>query len=204
MNVARTSCPATVSPRCAGGGRRDPLPERRCGRGAPRYGPWRSRLGSWWSPFCGFTRRSLDQHDEWLSFFDDIGGELRRVGGADVPHRVDRFSRDEKDLAGVERRRRLAFDLVLQRSFEDIDDLLARMEVLDGWRFRANVHAVVDDFASGNAEIVLLEIGALDSRCLLLRAAHVTLHGLVVARHRSRAARTIFARRPGPPINAVT
>jgi hypothetical protein len=59
------------------------------------------------------------------------------------------------------------------------------MLVLEGWRFRANVHAVVDDFASGNAEIVLLEIGALDSRRLLLGAVHVSLLGLVVALHRS-------------------
>src|SRR5918993_3848925 len=147
---------------------------------------------------------SLDQHDEWLPFFDDIRGELSRVGGAYVLHRVDRFSRDEKDLARVERRRWLALDLILKRPFEDIDDLFARMEVLEGWRFRANVHAVVDDFASENAEIVLLEIGALDSRRLLLRAAHVTLRGLVVDRHRSRAARTIRARRPRPPINAVS
>jgi hypothetical protein len=37
----------------------------------------------------------------------------------------------------------------------------------------------VDDFATGNTEIVLLEIGALDSRRLLfLRAAHLTLRGL--------------------------
>ena len=77
--------------------------------------------------------------------------------------------------------------------------------MLEGWRFRANVHAVLDDFASGNAEIVLLEIGVLDSGRLLLGAAHVTLRGIVVARHRWRAARTDRARRPRPPpINAVS
>ena len=147
---------------------------------------------------------TLDQHDERLPFFHDIRGQLRPVDGAYVLHRVDRFSRDEKDLARVDRRGWLVLDLILQRPFEDIDDLFARMLVFEGWRFRANVHAVVDDFASGNAEIVLLEIGALDSRRLLLRAAHVTLRGLVDARHRSRAARTDRARRPRPPINAVT
>lgn len=62
--------------------------------------------------------------------------------------------------------------------------------------FRADVDAVLDDFAFGNAEIVLLRIGALDTRRLLLRAAHVKLRGLVVARHRSWAARTGSARRP--------
>ncbi|MDQ3965661.1 MAG: hypothetical protein M3246_04290, partial [Actinomycetota bacterium] len=138
--------------------------------------------------FC--VHPALDQHDERLPFFDDIRGELRRVGGPYVLLRVDRFSRNEKDLARVDRRRWLALDLILQRPFEDIDDLFARMLVLEGWCFRANVHAVLDDFASGNAEIVLLEIGALDFRCLLLGAAHVTLRGLVVARRRSRAART--------------
>src|SRR5215208_6820369 len=133
---------------------------------------------------------SLDQHDERLPFFDDIRGQLSRGVGAYVLHGVDRFSRDEKDLARVERRRWLALELILQRPFEDIDDLFARMGVLEGWRFRANVHAVLEDFASGNAEIVLLEIGALDSRGLLLGAAHLSLRGLVVALHRSRAART--------------
>src|ERR671911_1353861 len=199
---ARNSCPATVSPRCVGGAPGDPLPERRCGRGRLRYGPWRSRLGSWWSLFV-LTWRSLDQHEERLPLFDDIRGELRRVGGAYVPHRVDRFGRDEQDVASVERRRWLTLDLVLQRSFEDIDDLFAWMLVLEGRRFRANVHAVLDDFASGNAEIVLLEIGALDFQRLLLGAAHVTLRSLVVAGHRSRTARTICARRPRPPINVA-
>src|ERR687898_1629632 len=148
---------------------------------------------------------SLDQHDEWLPFFDDIRGELRRVAGAYVLHRVDRFGPDEKDPARLERRPWLVLDLILQRAFQDIDDLFARMGVLEGWRLRANVHAVLDDFAPGYAEIVLLEIGALDPRRLLLSAAHVTLRGLVVARHRWRAARTDRARRPRPPtINAVS
>jgi hypothetical protein len=147
---------------------------------------------------------SLDEHEERLAFFDDISGKFCRVGGAYVLHRVDRFGRDEKDLARVDRRRGLVLDLVLQRPFEDIDDLLARMLVLDGRRFRANVHAVLDDLASGYAEILLLEIGALDSRRLLLGAAHVTLRGLVSARRRSRAARTDRARRPRPPVNAAT
>src|SRR5215213_4237368 len=120
---------------------------------------------------------SLDQHDERLAFLDDIRGELRHVAVAYVLHRVDRFGRDEKDLARVDRGRWLALDLILQRPFEDIDDLFARMLVLEGQRLRANVHAVLDDFASGNAEIVLLEIGAPDSLRLLLGAAHVTLRG---------------------------
>ena len=89
------------------------------------------------------TRRSLDQHDERLAFFDDIRGELRRVAGAYVLHRVDRFGRDEQDLARDERRRRLAFDLVLLRPFEDVDELLARMLMPDKRRLRADVDAVL-------------------------------------------------------------
>src|SRR5215212_866623 len=152
------------------------------------------RLGP---PFV-FPRLSLDQHDERLPFFDDVRGELRRVGGAHILHRVDRFGRHEEDLARLERRRWLALEPILQRPFQDIDDLFARMLVLEGWRFRADVHAVLDDFASGNAEIVLLEIGALDSRRLLLRAAHATLRGLLVAPHRTWAAH----RSRAPPTSA--
>src|SRR5919202_4477732 len=117
------------------------------------------------------------QPDERLPFLDDIRGELSRVASAYVPHRVDRFGRDEQDVAGVERRRWLALDLILQRPFQDIDDLFARMLVLDERRFRADVDAVLDDLASRDAEIVLLEIRAPDSRRLLLRAGHVTLRG---------------------------
>ena len=48
----------------------------------------------------------------------------------------------------------------------DVDDLFARMLVLDGWRFRADVDAVLDELAAGDAEIVPLEIGARDSGLL--------------------------------------
>jgi hypothetical protein len=41
--------------------------------------------------------------------------ELRRLAAADVLHGVDRLGRNEQDVAGVGRRRRLAFDVVLQR-----------------------------------------------------------------------------------------
>jgi hypothetical protein len=52
------------------------------------------------------TGRSLHQRDERLPFFDDIRGELCSVAAADVLRRVDRFGRDEQDVAGLERRRR--------------------------------------------------------------------------------------------------
>src|SRR6266446_4674900 len=65
--------------------------------------------------------RSLDHHDERLPFFHDIRGELRPGAAADVLRRVDRSGRDEQDVAGLERHRRLALDLILQRAFEDIE-----------------------------------------------------------------------------------
>jgi hypothetical protein len=48
--------------------------------------------------------------------------------------------------------------------------------VLDGRRFRADVDAVLDDLAAGDAEIVPLEIGARDSG-LLRGAAHLIFRG---------------------------
>ena len=78
------------------------------------------------------------------------------------------------------------------------------MLVLDERRFRADVDAVLDDLAPGDAEIVLLEIGTLDSRRLLLCAAHVTLRGFVGARHRSRAAHRSCVPPTSAEINAVT
>jgi DNA-binding CsgD family transcriptional regulator len=48
---------------------------------------------------------------------------------------VDRLGRDEQDVARVERRRRHAFDVVLERPFQDVDDLFARMRVLDERHF---------------------------------------------------------------------
>jgi hypothetical protein len=73
---------------------------------------------------------------------------------------VDRPGRDGQGVTGMERLRRLAFDLILQRPFEDEDDLFARVGVLDQWRFRANVDARLDDLAPGDAEIVPLQVSA--------------------------------------------
>jgi hypothetical protein len=67
--------------------------------------------------------------------FDDVAGELGRTTAADVLHRVDRFGRHEQELACVEGRRLLAFQVVLQGAFENVDDLFARMLVLDEGRF---------------------------------------------------------------------
>jgi hypothetical protein len=43
---------------------------------------------------------------------------------------VDRSGWDEQDVAGLERHRRLARNLILHQAFEDMDDLFARMRVL--------------------------------------------------------------------------
>src|SRR2546427_3919249 len=115
------------------------------------------------------TRRSFHQREERLPFFDDIRGELRRLAAADVARRVDRSGRDEQDVAGFERYRRLALDFVLQRAFENINDLLARLRMLGERYSRADIDADLYGLATRNAEVVLLEIGAIDSRLLRLR-----------------------------------
>src|SRR5215216_4751258 len=117
------------------------------------------------------TRLSLDHHDERLPFFDDIRGELGPVAAADVLRRVDRSGRDEQDLAGFERRRRLSLDLILQRAFEDVDDFFARMPVLAERHPRRELDARLYDRAAGDTEIVPLKVGALYPR--LLRWRHV-------------------------------
>ena len=108
------------------------------------------------------SHRSLGQHEQGLALLDEIGRELRSVPGADILHRVDRLGRDEEDVARLESRRRFPLDFVLQRAFEDVDDLLARMLVPDRRRLRSDVDTVLDDLASGGAEIALLEVRACD------------------------------------------
>jgi hypothetical protein len=78
---------------------------------------------------------------------------------------MDGLGRDE-DLSCLDCRRLLAVDLILERPFEDVDDLFARMLVPDGRRVGGDVDAVLDDLASRSAEIVL-EIGASEARDLL-------------------------------------
>src|SRR5262249_34846 len=74
---------------------------------------------------------SVDDDEERLPFLDDVGGELRRLPAADVLHRVNRLGRHDQRFAGAVRLRRLTVDLILERAFEDVDDLLARMLVPD-------------------------------------------------------------------------
>jgi hypothetical protein len=74
-------------------------------------------------------------------------------------------------LADVERLRRLAVDLVLQRAFQDVDDLLTRMEVPDRGLLRLDIDAGLDHLASGDGKVVALQDGAPQSRRALDRRA---------------------------------
>src|SRR5918992_3686905 len=91
---------------------------------------------------------SGDHHDEGLPLLDDIGGELRSIATADVLRGVDRSGRDEQNLAGLERHRRLALELIHQRTFDDVDNLLTRMTVLAEGHSGRDVDAHLDDLAS--------------------------------------------------------
>src|SRR5215207_826102 len=112
---------------------------------------------------------SLHQRDERFPFLDDIRGQLRPVAAADVLHRVDRSGRDEQDVARLDRRC-FAADLILQRALNDVDDLFARMRVPWGDVSRVEIDAYLDDLASGNGEIVALQVGSFGSRLLQRRA----------------------------------
>src|SRR6202042_594303 len=74
-------------------------------------------------------------------------------------------------LAGVVHLGGLAVDLVLQRAFQDVDDLLTRMGVPDRGRARLDVDARLDHLASGDGEVVALQAGAPQSRRELDRRA---------------------------------
>src|SRR5882672_6220978 len=79
---------------------------------------------------------------------------------------MDRSGWNEEDVAHLERDRRLPLDLILERALEDINDFFARMGVLAEGDSRSKVDAPLDGLASGDAEIVLLQVGPLDSGLL--------------------------------------
>src|SRR5918999_267019 len=127
--------------------------------------------------------RSLREHEELLSFVDDIRGELAPVAGTKVLHGVDRSGRDEQDVAGVERHRWPAVEAILERAFDHIHDLFARVAVPGEHHAGGDVDARLDELASGDAQIVPLEIGALDSRLRAVSAGldlSVDLNGACV------------------------
>src|SRR5262245_3133316 len=102
-------------------------------------------------PSC-CSRTSVDDDKKRLALLHDVGCELRRIAAADVPDGVDRLGRDEQDLTGAVRPWLLTVDLVLERPFENVDDLLARMLVSHERRFRADVDTVLNDLSSRCAQ----------------------------------------------------
>lgn len=75
---------------------------------------------------------------------------------------MDGFGRDHQALAGPDPYRWLTIYVVLQRFFQDVDDPFTRMLVPKDRPGRADIDAVLDDLASRNTEVVLLDIGALE------------------------------------------
>jgi hypothetical protein len=106
------------------------------------------------------SRPHLARHDGRLPFFGGIRGELRRVAAADVLQRVDRLGRDEQDLAGPDRRRRLALDLMLQHAFRWHRRFRRRDGCAPGTAPRVDIDARLGDLASRDAQVVLLGVGA--------------------------------------------
>src|SRR5262245_27179781 len=92
---------------------------------------------------------------------------------------MDGLGRNPQGFAGLVRFRRLTFYLVLQRTFEDVDHLLARMPVSDERGVRADLDPVLDHLASWNADVVALKIGTPEPWCLLYS------HRSVLLLHRS-------------------
>ena len=66
-------------------------------------------------------------------------------------------------LAGPIRPLADTVDVVLERPFDDVDDLLARMPVSDRLRLRGDLDAVLDQLAPRRAQVEVLEIGAVDA-----------------------------------------
>jgi len=62
-----------------------------------------------------------------------------------------------------------ALDLILEHTFDDIGDLFARVRMLAERRAGSEIDECLYDFASGDAQIVPLEIGALDTGLLRQR-----------------------------------
>lgn len=151
--AARSDRPASCQPRAL--------------TGAAPSSPLRADRRPRRSDCCPLGTNSVDYDQERLPFLDDVRRELRGMAAADVPDRVDGFGRNHQRLAGVVRPRGLAVDLVLQRPVQDVDDLLARVLVPDGGRLRSDFNEVLDHLAPGDAEVVLLKIGAVQARCLL-------------------------------------
>src|SRR5262245_36134173 len=86
---------------------------------------------------------------------DSVGGNHQRLARAH-DHRVSSF-----------------LDHVFKSSLKDVDDLLARMLVPDRGNVRTDFDSVLNHHAARSAEVLLLKVGAVDSRYLLCGIRHV-------------------------------
>jgi hypothetical protein len=85
------------------------------------------------------------------------------AAAADVFHGVDPLGGDGQRVACAVCLGADPIDRVLQLAFQDVDDLFTRMPVPKRRRLRAKLDAVLDDHASGDTEVVLLQIGPPDA-----------------------------------------
>ena len=76
--------------------------------------------------------------------------------------------RDEKYLARVQRDGRAAVDLIHERSLDDINDLFAGMRVIPKRDAGCELDTRLNHLAAGNAQIMPLQIFALDAGLLRL------------------------------------
>lgn len=125
-------------------------------------------------------RLLLDDLEERLAFLDDVRGHFDRDTVANIAHRVNDTVRHGQSIPGIAHPVRLAIDLVLQRPLQNANDLLAMVVVPDRRRVRGDLHPCLDDLTPGNAEILLLQIGAPQSGCAST-AVSLTPAGLLSA-----------------------
>ena len=69
---------------------------------------------------------------------------------------------NEQHLALLHRHRRPSVEPIFEHTFDDIDELFARMAVTGGEHAFGNVDPHLDDLAAGDAEIFLHQRRALD------------------------------------------
>ena len=110
-----------------------------------------------------FTVAAAEQEDEAAGAHSaGVGAASLRRHTWRVPRRcrcrrsshVDRSGRDGRASPALNVIGGLSSISILQRPFEDIDDLFARMRVLEQRRARVDVDAELDDLASGDVGIV--------------------------------------------------
>src|SRR6202012_3174572 len=107
---------------------------------------------------------SLHKLDQRFAFLDDVSGKFACGRVADVLRRMRRAGRNEEDVTGLQRGRRLAFELIFQRAREHVDDLLAGMAMAGERHAWLDIDARLNGLMSGNAEVLALQVGARAAR----------------------------------------